>query len=155
MTRETVDLSNLAEGVMAELRQREPTRRVEFHAQSGLTADCDPRLMRIVFENLLGNAWKFTSKKLDAVIEFRMSQYNGGLAFVVQDNGAGFDSKYLNNLFTAFQRLHSDREFPGTGIGLATVRRVVQRHGGETWADAKVDCGAAFYFTLPEKGSTA
>jgi signal transduction histidine kinase len=151
MNRESVDLSALAESVAAELRQLEPERKVSFLAQPALSANCDPRMIRIVLDNLFGNAWKFTSKKPGASIEFRQTEVQGQLAFVVRDDGAGFDPAFAKKLFGAFQRLHSDREFPGTGLGLATVQRIIRRHGGEAWAEGAVDKGAAFYFTLPNR----
>lgn len=146
---EPVDLTALAETVAAEVRERERGRTVSFTAQPGLTADCDPRLIRIVLENLLGNAWKFTAKNETAEVTFEQTEVKGRPTFVVRDDGAGFDMAFVEKLFGAFQRLHSDREFPGTGVGLATVQRVVRRHGGEVWAEGAVGRGAAFYFTLP------
>jgi signal transduction histidine kinase len=146
---EHVDLTALAEAVAAELREHEPERTVTFNVQPGLTAECDPPLIRVVLENLLGNAWKFTAKNAATVISFERTEVAGRPAFVIRDNGAGFDMAYAGKLFGAFQRLHSDREFTGTGIGLATVQRVVRRHGGEVWAEGAVGRGAAFSFTLP------
>jgi PAS domain S-box-containing protein len=160
MQRVPVDLTALAETVAAELREREPGRAVTFSAQPGLTAEGDPALCRVVLENLLGNAWKFTAKHPTATITFEQAEAPsapfspliGGKmpkAFVVRDDGAGFDMAFAAKMFGAFQRLHSDREFPGTGIGLATVQRIIRRHGGEVWAQGAVGCGAAFFFTLP------
>ncbi|QVL33858.1 PAS domain-containing protein [Telmatocola sphagniphila] len=149
MTRERVDLSALAETVFAELQELEPGRVVSFTVGPGLFAECDFALMRVVFENLLGNAWKFTSKNPTAAITFDQTEVEGQRAFVIRDDGAGFDSAYMGKLFGAFQRLHSDRDFPGTGIGLATVQRVVHRHGGRVWAEGAVGRGAALYFTMP------
>jgi len=146
-----VDLTALAETVFAEIREREPGRTVSFVAQPGLSAECDPALIRIVLENLLGNAWKFTSKKSTATITFDRTDVAGRSAFVLRDDGAGFNMAFAGKLFGAFQRLHSDREFTGTGIGLATIQRVVRRHGGECWAEGAVGRGAAFFFTLPGK----
>src|SRR5207248_9062452 len=113
--------------------------------QNGVFARADPRLIRIVLENLLGNAWKFTAKTEAATIELGVRD---GVYFV-RDTDAGFDMKYVDRLFSAFQRLHTDKEFPGTGIGLATVQRVIHRHGGRVWVDAEVGKGATFHFTLP------
>ncbi len=149
MRREQMDLSMAAEKVAAELRQEQPQRDIEFSIEPSLTASCDAHLAQIVLENLLRNAWKFTSKKSTAHIEFASADVEGKSAFVVRDDGAGFDSKYKAKLFGAFQRLHSDREFPGTGIGLATVHRIIRRHGGEVWAEGAEGKGASFYFTLP------
>ncbi|MBA4062988.1 MAG: hypothetical protein C0501_04635 [Isosphaera sp.] len=152
MCRERVDLTAMAEAVVGELRQRDPGRRVAFTARPGLAVDADPRLVRVVLENLLGNAWKFTSRRPEAAIEFGREEHRGRAAFCVRDDGAGFDMAYADKLFGAFQRLHPDREFPGTGVGLATVQRVVRRHGGEVWAEGEPGRGAAFYFTLPGPG---
>ncbi|HRX72157.1 MAG TPA: ATP-binding protein, partial [Candidatus Competibacteraceae bacterium] len=108
----------------------------------------DTRLVRIALDNLLGNAWKFTSKKMEACIEFGQEEHEGRRALFVRDNGAGFDMAYAQKLFGAFQRLHQTKEFPGTGIGLATVQRVVRKHGGKVWAAGEVGHGAVFHFTL-------
>ncbi|HWP59039.1 MAG TPA: response regulator [Candidatus Acidoferrales bacterium] len=148
MRHETVNLSGLAETVAAELRASAPERRVEFAIQPGLTAEGDRRLLRVALENLLGNAWKFTGKNAETKIEFGMTERRGKRAYFVRDNGAGFDMAYAERLFGAFQRLHNAAEFPGTGIGLATVQRIINRHGGELWAEAAVGKGATFYFTL-------
>src|SRR5262249_20346537 len=116
----------------------------------GLSANGDPRLVQAVLDNLMGNAWKFTGKTPDARIEMgQMVEASGETAFFVRDNGAGFDMAYAERLFGAFQRLHGQNEFTGTGIGLATVQRVIHRHGGRVWAEAEVGNGATFYFTLP------
>ncbi len=148
---EQVDLTALAKLVFSELRRGSPGRAVDFRAAPGLTAPCDQRLMRIVLENLLGNAWKFTSKQPDAVIEFAHGQHDGQSVFVLRDNGAGFDMTFAQKLFGAFQRLHSSQEFPGTGIGLAIVRRIINRHGGRIWAEGAVGKGATFYLLLPAR----
>jgi signal transduction histidine kinase len=145
---ETVDLSALAHAVAAELQKAEPTRQVEFVIGERITATGDRRLLRVALENLLGNAWKFTAKRTSAKIEFSMTGNNGTRAYFIRDNGAGFDMAYINKLFGAFQRLHTTREFTGTGIGLATVQRIIHRHDGRIWAEAKVEQGATFYFTL-------
>ena len=150
MSRSKVDLSAMIQAVAADLQKGEPSRSVHWKVAHGLTAQGDARLLRIAFENLLGNAWKFTSKREDAVIEFGQRAQNGDPVFFVRDNGAGFDMTYADKLFGVFQRLHPASEFPGTGIGLATVQRIVNRHGGRIWAEAEVGKGAIFYFTLPD-----
>jgi light-regulated signal transduction histidine kinase (bacteriophytochrome) len=150
LQRECVDLSRLAAEVATRLREQEPQRAVELSVTPGLQAFADPGLLRIALDNLLANSWKFTRRAPTARIEIGSSARNGGVTFFVRDNGAGFDlARAGNRLFGAFQRFHTDRDFPGTGIGLATVRRIVSRHGGQIWAEAKVNEGAAFYFTLP------
>ncbi|HXS68577.1 MAG TPA: MASE1 domain-containing protein [Candidatus Polarisedimenticolia bacterium] len=148
-----VNLSAMAHEIAADLAKSEPVRTVEFSISPGVQATGDERLMRLVMDNLLRNAWKFTKKRPDAKIEFGRS--NGELSpFFVRDNGVGFDMAYAGKLFGVFQRLHSASEFAGSGVGLAIVQRVINRHGGRVWADAKVNAGATFYFTLPStKGS--
>ena len=147
--REPVDLTQMAQTVIAGLRGTEPGRQVEFQAQDGMTADGDPRLLPIVLENLFSNAWKFTSRAEQARIEMAsFANDAGGRAYYVRDNGVGFDMAYVDKLFGAFQRLHAPADFPGTGIGLATVKRIVHRHGGRVWAEGAVGKGATFYFTL-------
>src|SRR5207237_610676 len=116
--------------------------------QEGMVANADARLLELVLQNLIGNAWKFTAKKEPARIECRCSEQGGRLVYSVVDNGAGFDMAYAKKLIAAFQRLHAVSDFEGTGVGLATVQRIVHRHGGEVWADAEVDRGAKFFFTL-------
>ncbi len=148
MKRQTVDLSEMARSVASALEQAEPERAMEFSVRDGLVAEADASLMRSVLENLVGNAWKFTSGRPQARVEFGRIETEAGPAFFVRDNGAGFDMRYAGKLFGAFQRLHSAREFPGTGIGLATVRRIIRRHGGRIWAEGAVGKGATFYFTL-------
>jgi light-regulated signal transduction histidine kinase (bacteriophytochrome) len=148
MHRDRVDLSEMARGIIQELRAQEPQRSVCVDIAQGLVAEADPHLIRVVLTNLLGNAWKFTSKRPDARIEFASSSHQGKTEYVVRDNGAGFDMAYVDKLFGAFQRLHSGSEFPGTGIGLATVQRIVHRHGGRAWAQGAVDGGASFHFTI-------
>jgi signal transduction histidine kinase len=148
LLREPVDLSALANSVAADLRRQEPDRAVELVVAEGLTAQGDPRLLRVVLENLLGNAWKFTGKREHARIDFGAEPQNGRATWFVRDNGAGFDAAHAEKLFGAFQRLHSSEEFPGTGIGLATVQRVVRRHGGRVWAEGTVGHGATFWFNL-------
>lgn len=148
LERRPVDLTHLAQVICEELRQQDVDRAVEIHIEPGLQVDGDPSLMRTVLENLLGNAWKFTSRTEHPTIRFEATRRDGEDAFVVRDNGAGFDMRYRDNLFRPFQRLHSDREFPGTGIGLATVARIVRRHGGEVWAEGEVGKGASLYFSI-------
>ncbi|MDH0865172.1 ATP-binding protein [Mitsuaria sp. GD03876] len=146
---ETVDLSLLASQVMDELRRAAPERAVEAHVQPGLRVLGDPTLLRMVLENLLGNAWKYSGKREEAVIRFDAEQRADGRVFVVTDNGAGFDMRFADRLFGVFQRLHSASDFQGTGVGLASARRIVRRHGGDIWAESEVGQGARFYFTLP------
>ncbi len=148
MRKETVDLSRVAETVAEALQKTAPKREAEFVIEKGLTTEGDARLLRVVLDNLLGNAWKYTGKRPRARIEFGRMEENGRAAYFVRDNGAGFEMAYAHKLFGAFQRLHSVSEFPGTGIGLATVQRIVHRHGGRVWAEGAVDQGATFYFTL-------
>jgi signal transduction histidine kinase len=152
MNRERVDLSALAEEVAGDLREARPERAVEFLAQKGLRVWGDPRLLRVALENLIGNAWKFTEKEPQARIEFGMdeelSRTGRVPVYYVRDNGAGFEMAYADKLFGAFQRLHGSDEFEGTGVGLATVQRIVRRHGGTIWAEGEVGRGATFYFTL-------
>lgn len=144
LRREEADLTALAAGIVEDLQKTEPGRIVDFVAEEGVTARGDVGLLKVALENLLGNAWKFTSKKNRTTIRFGRS----GNAYYVSDDGAGFDSAYKDKLFGAFQRLHGPEEFEGTGIGLATVARIVRRHGGEVWAEGAVGEGATFYFTL-------
>ena len=149
MRYERVDLSALAAVILGDLRQREPARMVRSRIEPELVVQGDARLLRAALENLLENAWKFTGKCADALIEIgREASVSGESVFFVRDNGAGFDMAYQKNLFGAFQRLHTVKEFPGNGIGLATVQRVLLRHGGRAWAEGRVDQGATFYFTL-------
>lgn len=152
MRRETVDLSALARLVAAELQQTAPERQVEFVIADGIAANGDARLLQVVLENLLGNAWKFTSKNSKARIEFGVLHPNGhndgGPIYFVRDDGAGFDMVFANKMFGVFQRLHDASEFAGTGVGLASVQRIINRHGGRVWAEGAVARGATFYFTL-------
>jgi PAS domain S-box-containing protein len=148
MHRSPVNLSALAREIAGELQRSEPERQVQWKIADGLSALGDPQLLRVALENLLGNAWKFTGKRTDAAIQFCREERDGQTVFCVRDNGAGFDMAYAKNLFGAFQRMHSVAEFEGTGIGLATVQRVLHRHGGRVWAEAEVDKGAAFRFTV-------
>ncbi len=147
--REEVDLSAMAEAVVAELRKAEPERRVEVVIATGMRAEADPHLIRVVLVNLLGNSWKFTAKHDAAHIEMGCRETAGHRrAFYVRDDGAGFDMAYADKLFGAFQRLHGATEYPGTGVGLATVQRIIHKHGGEVRAEAAVERGATFIFTL-------
>ncbi|MCI0623409.1 MAG: PAS domain S-box protein [Acidobacteria bacterium] len=146
--RETVDLSATAHTIARELEAREPHRSVEFNIAEGLVATGDPRLLGLALQNLLDNAWKFTAKRNRARIALGVEERNGRPTYFVRDNGAGFDMAYAGKMFGAFQRFHALTEFPGTGIGLATVQRIIHRHGGEIWAEGEVDKGATFYFTL-------
>lgn len=148
LKREDIDLSALAVEVIDELRNQEPNRVVQCTIQPGLIVWGDARLLRIVLDNLLGNAWKFTSKQPEAQIEFGMQMQDDEPVYFVRDNGAGFDMAYAEKLFGAFQRLHDTNEFSGTGIGLATAQRIIHKHGGRIWAESKVEQGAIFYFTL-------
>jgi light-regulated signal transduction histidine kinase (bacteriophytochrome) len=150
-----VDLSGLAATVAGAIQQAEPKRRFEFVIAPDLRATGDAGLLQIVIENLLSNAAKFSSTRPDARIEFGLTTRDGHPAYFVRDNGVGFDMTYAHKLFGAFQRLHSMAEFPGTGIGLATVRRIIQRHGGEVGAHGEPGKGATFFFTLPQEPSSA
>ncbi len=148
MARETVDLTAMAGELEASLQAGQPERAVDFVVAPGMVATGDAILLRAALQNLLGNAWKFTGKRPRARIEVGCASEQGQTVYHVRDDGAGFDMRYAGKLFAPFQRLHSLAEFPGTGIGLATVQRIVQRHGGKAWATAEVDKGATFYFTL-------
>ena len=148
--REEVNLSAIAEEIGKNLRDQDPQRRVRLELAPGLTTQGDPRLLRIALENLLGNAWKFTAKQSESRIELGVKLEKGAPVYFVRDNGAGFDMTYADKLFSPFQRLHSADEFPGTGIGLATVQRILLKHGGRIWAESAVDQGAAFYFTFTQ-----
>lgn len=151
LRRQRMDLSALAEEVVGELRNAAPQRSVRFVCAPGLTVSGDPRLLRVVLVNLLGNAWKYTSKATMPRVELGQSAGAGEPTFFVRDNGAGFDMHYADRLFGAFQRLHSMAEFEGSGVGLATVQRIIHRHGGKIWAEARVNAGATFHFTLPDQ----
>ena len=148
MSRERIDLSALATSVAQELKQSHTEREVELVVENGLVAEGNERLLRVALENLLRNAWKFTATQPQARIEFGLAEHEGTPAYFVRDNGVGFDMAYSDKLFGAFQRLHGESEFPGTGIGLATVQRIIRRHGGSVWAEGAVGQGATFYFTL-------
>ena len=154
LKRELVDLASIARSVLHELRQAEPHREVVFVMPDRLETHADPVLMRVAITNLLQNAWKYTGRREHALISFTEEPGDTRTVFCVRDNGAGFDMVYASKLFAPFQRLHSAREFPGTGVGLACVARVIHKHGGRIWADATTGQGAAFYFTIPEKSDS-
>jgi signal transduction histidine kinase len=144
----SINLSKMATEIAQELQQSQPERQATFSITPDLMVEADPRLMQIVLENLLSNAWKFTSKRDQSVIEFGQLDRGKERTFYVRDNGVGFDMAYADKLFGVFQRLHSVNEFPGTGVGLATVQRIISTHGGRTWAESKQGVGSTFYFTL-------
>jgi signal transduction histidine kinase len=148
LSKQKVDLSQIAESVTADLRKNEPERHVEVIISPGLVVEGDSRLLRLVMENLIGNSWKFTSKTLSPKIEFGLTYKEGVPTYFVRDNGAGFDMAYAVKLFQPFQRLHKSTDYSGTGIGLATVQRIVRRHGGQIWVEAEEGKGATFFFTL-------
>lgn len=148
LRRSQVDLSGLAARIADDLHVSDPSRQVELRIQPGITADCDPGLMRIALENLMNNAWKYTGQTVGARIEFGSQCEGDRCVFYVRDNGAGFDMAHVSKLFEPFERLHSESEFPGTGLGLTTVRRVIRRHGGEIWARSDQRKETTFYFTL-------
>jgi light-regulated signal transduction histidine kinase (bacteriophytochrome) len=152
LVRERVDLSLLVEEVASQLQVAEPARRPTLIIAPNLIVEGDRQLLRVTLENLLGNAWKFTSKREDARIEFGV-QSGHPPVFFVRDNGAGFDMRYAGKLFGAFQRLHDESQFPGSGVGLASVQRIVNRHGGRIWAESTVGIGASFYFSLATSSS--
>ncbi len=146
---ERFDLSRAAQELADELRAGDVRRKVEFRIEPELRASGDPTLLRLVLQNLLGNAHKFTGQVAQAVVEFGHHVVDGNDVFFVRDNGAGFDMRFAGHLFGLFQRFHSQNDFPGTGVGLATVQRIVRKHGGRIWAESEPGRGACFYFTLP------
>jgi light-regulated signal transduction histidine kinase (bacteriophytochrome) len=152
MRRETINLTELTRDIERELRQAHPHRAVELHVHGDLTIAADEALIRVLLTNLLGNAWKYTQSQGVAHIEVGADRSRGDLVFFVRDDGVGFDTTYADKLFTPFQRLHSASQFEGAGIGLATVQRIVHRHGGRTWAESQLDEGATFYFTVESDG---
>jgi len=154
LRRQKVNLSGLAGKVAATLQRAEPARRATIRIAEGMTAYGDEDLLRLVLENLLGNAWKYSGRREEAVIESGVIDTDGTPAYFIRDNGAGFDMTDAGRLFIAFQRLHATDDYAGHGIGLATVQRIVQRHGGRVWAEGEPGIGATFYFTLPA-GETA
>ncbi|MHB8843949.1 MAG: sensor histidine kinase [Nitrospirota bacterium] len=145
---EQVDLSAMARDVIGNLQAADPGRAVKAVVQENISGAADRTMVRVVLENLLGNAWKYTSRQAQPRIMFGMAGAGGAIAYFIKDNGAGFDMLYSQKLFGVFQRLHSEMDFPGTGIGLATVQRIIHRHGGRVWAEGEVGKGATFYFTL-------
>ena len=150
LTREPVDLSSLADEVAAEHQAQEPERNVKFEVQPNMIIRADPHLIKIALDNLIGNAYKFTRQREEAWIQVGMLEQNQEHVYFIRDNGVGFNMAYANKLFAPFQRLHGIKEFPGTGIGLATVQRIIHRHGGRIWPEAERDRGASFYFTLED-----
>jgi len=146
----SVCLSDIVEQISKILRERNPGRIVDFEIQKDVAVSGDSRLLRIALENLLDNAWKFTANTKDAVIEFGCRQLPGEKQIFIKDNGAGFDPEFSAKLFKVFTRLHKDNEFPGTGIGLATVERVIKAHGGRIWAEGQLEKGTTVYFVLPD-----
>ncbi len=157
MVKEPVDLTQLADSIVADLRQAHPNSNVRLNFDPGITAHCDRSLIHIALVNLIGNAWKFSSKQHSPVIEFGAAANDTGqVTYYIRDNGAGFDMAHASQLFGAFNRLHRASDFPGTGIGLAIVHRIIQRHSGQIWAESAPNAGATFYFTLqPEAPQTA
>ncbi len=155
LRRTQVDLSALARQVIAELVAKDPGRIVETEVQGGLVVHADGGLMRVVLDNLIGNSWKFTTKAARPTLAFGAEEHDGALSYFVRDNGAGFDMEHSAKLFSPFQRLHSNAEFAGTGIGLATVHRIVDRHGGRVWAEGEVGRGATVRFTVPRSLASA
>jgi light-regulated signal transduction histidine kinase (bacteriophytochrome) len=148
LNRVETDLGSISRNICQELAANDPSRQVDVEIADGLVSYCDPNLVAIVMENLLGNAWKYTRNVANPRIEVVATVHEGIRCFFVKDNGSGFDMAYANRLFTPFQRLHSADEFEGTGVGLATVMRIIQRHEGSIWAESSPGEGAAFYFTL-------
>lgn len=147
---ETVDLSEIAETIVAEFKETEPERICQFHIHRGMTPRADRNLMQIALQNLLGNAWKYSKYKDCAYIEFGTKEIDGQITYFIKDNGVGFDMRYVDKLFGAFQRLHGVTEFEGTGIGLATVQRIIRRHHGNIWAESEIGIGTTFNFNLNE-----
>jgi light-regulated signal transduction histidine kinase (bacteriophytochrome) len=148
LERVDVDVSAVARAVVSNLRTVHPERTVEVVVDQGIHMNADPGLTRVVLENLVGNAWKFTSRSADAKIHVGATEREGRRVVLVRDNGAGFDATMADRLFEPFRRLHSQKDFEGTGVGLATVQRIVRRHGGQVWAESEPDRGATFFFTL-------
>jgi light-regulated signal transduction histidine kinase (bacteriophytochrome) len=156
MSPRQLNISELVQAVAASLKQRDPERKVEFAIAENIMVYGDMKLLWLALENLIGNAWKFTQGKAAARIEFGTTELNGELVCYLQDNGAGFNMGYYDKLFTPFQRLHNQDEFPGTGVGLAIVQRIISRHGGRIWLESVEGEGTTCFFVLPESpaGST-
>ena len=148
LKREKVNLSAISREIVEHLERAYPGRKVEYKIEDNLFVKGDTGLLRVVLENLLDNAWKFTAQTEKATVEFGSIKEAGKVVYYVGDNGAGFSMEFNSKLFAAFQRLHEASEFPGTGVGLASVQRIIQRHGGEVWASGEVNKGATFYFTI-------
>ena len=148
LAHQPVNLSQLAQWVLDDLQRAAPERTAAVHIAPGMTVQGDPTLLRMALENLLGNAWKYSAKVAQAQIRFELTEQDGRPVYCICDNGAGFDMRFADRLFGVFQRLHSSSDFQGTGVGLASVRRIVRRHGGRVWAEGEVGRGASFYFTL-------
>jgi light-regulated signal transduction histidine kinase (bacteriophytochrome) len=148
LTARPISLSQIAAEAAAAVRERHPTREVQLEIVPGMEVSADPRLLRIALENLVSNAWKYTARNPQARVSIGMQASESGPVYFVRDNGVGFDMKYADKLFVPFQRLHPESEFPGSGIGLVTVQRIIARHGGRIWADATPDGGATFYFNV-------
>ncbi len=153
--REQVDVTDLARKIIAKLQEKNAERAVELRIDAGLTANADPEMLRTILEHLLGNAWKFSSKRSDARIDVSREDRDGEEVLLVRDNGAGFNMSHAGKLFAPFQRLHAPEEFPGRGIGLATIQRITSRHGGRAWAEGALDQGATVFFTLGETAPAA
>ena len=151
MQTSTIDMHTLANSVFFELTTPESRESIDFRLQPLPRAEGDPTMFRQVWMNLISNALKFSSKRERPIIEVGWQEGTKETIYSIRDNGAGFDKQYIHRLFGVFERLHSTREFEGTGVGLAIVRRIVQRHGGRTWAEGEIDKGATFYFSLPAK----
>jgi len=154
LKRENIDLSAMARAVVSKLQGYEPQRQVKVDIAPGIHGWGDAHLIDILLDNLLGNAWKYTGRTANARIEFGLTNKNGEVIYHVRDNGVGFDMEYADKLFGSFQRLHNDKEFEGTGIGLATVARIIRRHNGRVWAESEAGKGAIFYFTLNKEMNT-
>ena len=151
MNIQKVDLSQLSSSIIDDYKKTEPERKIKFIINKEMIADGDANLLHILLENLLGNAWKFTKKRENAEIRFGKTKQGQDTVFFIRDNGAGFNMKYVDKLFIPFQRLHDETDYPGTGIGLGIVSRIIHRHGGRIWAEAEENKGATFYFTLGGK----